>query len=92
MLGTLVSQSLDFEEQKDLAKCNLCRRPFVYRCGCTSSLRKHLKAKHAGSLLPLVRYMNFKDSCASESQKNREDIDFVIFYRITFINLFTLTT
>ena len=53
---------LHFEEQKGtgVAKCNLCRRPFAYRGGSTSNLRKHLKTKHAGTLLSLGRYMNFK--------------------------------
>ena len=45
---------LHFEEHEgtDTAKCNLCRKPFVYRGGCTSNLRKHLKAKHAGTPHP----------------------------------------
>ena len=53
---------LHFEEQDgtDTAKCNLCRKSFVYRGGCTSNLRKHLKAKHAGTLLSLGKYMNYK--------------------------------
>ena len=78
---TTIAVWVHFEEQKDTGtvKCNLCRKPFVYRCGSTSNLKKHLKAKHTGTLLSLGRYMNFTHSCASESQKKSENIDFVIF-------------